>query len=152
MAKPQQRQQRDNYFKMQIKRFGPNFLLSKTSRDMQRDCVRMVKDIVHGNIEIETEGKYLTDPNFLVNCINVANSKVYYYQTIVSGLNLLSTNLSSTGNCDPMIQDVIRINQSNLEVWNYTLNAFLYLQMSPDYVGILTTLVNQLSYYRKTFN
>lgn len=75
MAKQQQRQQRDNYFKMQIKRFGVNFLQSKTSKDMQRDCVRIVKDIVHGNIELASEGRYLTDPNLLVNCINVANSK-----------------------------------------------------------------------------
>lgn len=152
MAKQQQRQQRDNYFKMQIKRFGVNFLQSKTSKDMQRDCVRIVKDIVHGNIELASEGRYLTDPNLLVNCINVANSKKYYYETIVFALERLSSELQSTGGYNPAIQDIIRINKCNLEVWSISLNAFLYLQMNPDYVGILTTMVNQLSGYRKTFN
>lgn len=149
-AKQQQRKQRDNYFKQQIKRFGVNFLQSKTAEDMKFDCVRMFRDIGAGNIDIESEGRYLTDAMFLSVCTNVANSKVFYYQTIASALEMLNSQLMSmSGSIPPETYAVYSDISNSLKAWQLILNACGYLRMNPDYVGIITTLVNQLKPLRK---
>lgn len=149
--KPQyQKKQRDNYFKRQIKQFGVNFLEDKKSDALKWDVTPIFKDIAAGNIDIMTEGIYLTNKTLLDVCTSVAKSKVFYYQTIITGLGMLNSNLSAmTGTIPPETYHVYIQNSDSLKAWSLIFNACMYLYTNPDFPGILTSLINQLKPLRK---
>lgn len=146
----QQRKQRDNYFKQQIKRLGPNFLECKTSEELAYDSMRIFRDIASGNIDVNTEAVYLTNPKLLPICTTVAHSKVFYYQTLAIGLDMLNNNYSAMVGVIPKeTYDVYNHVTNCLKAWQLIENACNYLRISPDYKGVVLTLVSNLKPLRR---
>lgn len=146
MVKQQQNRQKDNYFKQQIKRFGPNFLDFKKSKDFNNyDCKRIFNDLASGNIDINTEAVYLTDPRISEPCISIARSKVFYYQTIVMGMEMLIANYNSMYGIIPENTYAVYNHVTNaLKAWQLIENAFNYFKVSPDYKSVVITLISNL--------
>jgi hypothetical protein len=68
-----QQKVRENYFSINIARFGDNFVAQRSAQDIQKDAKRRIfKDMVYGNIDYDLYGKYFTDINFIENLITVA--------------------------------------------------------------------------------
>jgi hypothetical protein len=66
-------QKTNNYFTINIQKYGDNFVAQKAAQDIQRDARKKIfKDIVFGNIDYDAYGQYFTDATFLDNLITVA--------------------------------------------------------------------------------
>lgn len=66
-------QKRENYFEVNIRDFGDNFINTKSAQDIQKDAKkRIFKDMVYNNINYELYGKFFTNPNFVDNLISIA--------------------------------------------------------------------------------
>lgn len=138
------RQQRDGFIKRQIKDRGVNFLQTKTPEMLTNDTVRIFRDMTYGNFDPATEGPYLKDPMFNQICVNVSNGKMLYFQTIVCALDMYLGHLKTTNSFIAGMDDIYVMNVNSLKAWTLINQACLQLRSNPDYVGVLTALINQL--------
>lgn len=138
------RQPKDGFIKRQIKERGVNFLQTKTPDMLANDTVRVFRDMTYGNFDPATEGPYLKDPLFNEICLNVSNGKMFYYQTIVYGLDMYLNHLKATNAFVSGMEHIYVMNVNSLKAWSLINSACLQLRSNPDYVGVLTALVNQL--------
>lgn len=68
-----QQQKRENYFEMNIREYGENFLRTRSAQDIQKDAKKRVfKDMIYNNIDYAKYGAYFQDPNFIDNLLTVA--------------------------------------------------------------------------------
>lgn len=75
-----------NYFEMNIRSFGENFLERKTPLDIQKDAKKIFMDLAHGNIDIDRDAIYFTNVNFLINLIQVATDNYWYHMYTSVGM------------------------------------------------------------------
>lgn len=138
------RQPREGYIKKQIRERGVNFIQTKTPAMLSGDVVRIFRDMSFGNFDPSVEGPYLKDPMLNETCINVANGKIMYYQTIVAALDMYLAQLKSTNTFVPGMEHIYVMNMNSLKAWSLIYNACVQLKSNPDYVGTLIALMNQL--------
>lgn len=87
MAKPQQkRKARPSWFQKQVDQFGQDFLDRKQPKDIQRDAMNIVRDMVRGNIS-NRDFPYLFDLKVLSNVRFVVYEKyieIYTYDAALT--------------------------------------------------------------------
>ena len=76
-----------NYITQMISQYGDNFIVSITPQDIQNQGKRIVKELVKGKYNFETEGKYFLDPKFLENILIFVSNE---YEINVILFNALS--------------------------------------------------------------
>ena len=67
MAKPQQ-QRKSKYIKQNVDKAGPNFIASKTPRDMLNEMPRILADFANKNIALDEYGYMFLTPQFIQGC------------------------------------------------------------------------------------
>lgn len=150
MAKPNlnnNKKQNNDYFSKSIQQKGAGFIECKNALEIQRDAIKVFRDIARGNINFEKYGEYFLQDVFLSNLIIAANSKLISESIKRDGVNLLISQMSQTGaNCDMqliVLQDLINKTQA----YQIILNNLTALQQSGD-VNWLYTLSAQISSYK----
>lgn len=74
------------YFKQMEQNFGPDWVVGVKPEDIQRSVKRIVRDMVKGSINYETEGKYFLNykilDNFMIALNNELQINVLYQQAL----------------------------------------------------------------------
>lgn len=77
---------KNNYITNMIKQFGENWIVALKPDDIQRSGKRIVKEMVKGQYDYETVGKYFLDGKFLDNLIisvkNELDSNILYFEAV----------------------------------------------------------------------
>lgn len=145
MAKPnnKNRHQRPSYFKENISKFGVNFIERKTPFDLERDSNKIIKDLVYGNVDFETEGAYFYNANLLEACLKKAyeNYSTSYYNFMGN------QNLIQQGYKDPVLERLLEYNMRRKDAYSLIFNAFQWFKQSGD-LNWLLALKGQLVKYR----
>lgn len=59
----------NSYIQMMMNQNGDEWILALRPEDIQRSTRRIVKDMVRGTIDYQTQGKFFLDPKFMENLI-----------------------------------------------------------------------------------
>lgn len=141
--KPNNKKQRPNYFQQNIQRLGENFLNTKNANELEVDSIRIFRDIARGNIDVERDGKYFLNTQFLECCITGASLKLNMHTINHNGVTLLVAN----GNNDPMTLAVLNNNKRCMEAYTiiYTNLNNIKITQDPNYLSVMA---NNLRNYR----
>lgn len=145
-------QKANNYFSINIQKFGDNFIAQKSAQDIQRDAKKKIfKDMVFGNIDYDVYGQYFTDPNFLDNLITVAMIEKDVHE--VTGQALY--NFSMTNAADPRAsiasQKCIQ-HQHTGYVLGILLGAFLTIKNTNMNISCLPGITTAVYPYKRDFS
>ena len=143
MKKPNQRKARPSYFQQNVQRFGTNFLETKNAEQMQRDAVKVFRDIAMGNINMETDGAYFLHPQFLASCIKEAQSMLNIHIVHCNG----GTALIYAGQADEMVRSVLERDQRSAQAYKILYDGLCALSATGD-LNYLSVLTNNLRNYR----
>lgn len=141
--KPTTRKARPSYFQRNIQSQGENFLDQMNADRMQKDAIRVFRDLAMGNIKIETEGQFFFNVQFLESCITAAYSKLILHTTHYNGVALLVTN----GIEDATTQSVLAYDKLCSEAYSIIHTNLIALQNTGD-LNYLTVMVNNLQRYK----
>ena len=167
MAKPNynnnnknnQKKQFNDYFSTGIKQKGTGFLSFKNPQDLQRDAVRIFRDIARGNIDIEKYEEYFLNPMLLDNMVICANSKLLVETILRDGVSLLYSqqvtmeqNIPLQPGCTPPSSTttiVLQNQMSKVDAYIIIVNCLTSFQQTGDIAWIFT-LAAQLNPYKYT--
>jgi len=142
--KPQQkRKARPSYFQQNVQRFGPNFLDQKNAEQMQKDAVKVFRDIAMGNIDIEKDGIFFMNQQFLVCCIREAEVILNTHIVHCSGVS----SLIYAGQGNEFVSAVLEKDQRSAQAYKILYDGLCALSSTGnlDYLAMLT---NNLRNYR----
>lgn len=134
---------RPNYFKQNIQKFGENFLARKNVNELQMDAIRIFRDIARGNIDIQNEGKYFLDPQFMESCIWSASMKLNLFTTNYRGVLMLY----NSGVNDDNTMAVLDYNKKCMEAYTIIITHLNNIKITAD-VNYLSAMINNLRNYR----
>lgn len=139
---------RENYFQINIAKYGENFIHIKSPKDIQKDAKRkLFKDMVFANINYDEYGKYFTDPEFLENLIAVSYSLHREHSTIAYALKSLWATTA-----DPVTEQLANRHWSIAIVF-YEIYHELSLVKSQNYdIKYLLYIANNTAQYRNEFS
>lgn len=119
---------RDNYFSINVSKYGNNFIKTKPAKDIQRDAKKKIfKDMVYGNINYDEYGSYFQDANFLDNLIAQANTLYIENMMVAQALYEYTMNHSGDANIERLriryfnasaVFSIIRDQLSNIKANN----------------------------------
>lgn len=138
----------ENYFSLNIEKYGDNFLATRPVSDIQRDARKKIfKDMIYGNIDYGIYGKYFQDITFLDNLIVQANSLAMRNQIIATALY----NYQLTVYSDPTIRQIY---QQYFNIYQIYAIISKYLSWVKYYGNIqcLTQLPYEVYPYRNDYS
>lgn len=141
MAKKNNNQRR-SYFKEQQQKFGEDFIERKTAQDIQRDAVRIFRDIANGRINVQTDQEFFRNRQFLENCIAAAQS-----QYTEANINYQGTSMLLGYSNHPLVSQVVENNLRRRDAYAIILNGLTAIKMTGD-VQYLYIMRSQLKDYR----
>jgi hypothetical protein len=142
--KPQQA--KPSYFKQNIQRNGENFLDRMNADVMQRESIRAIRDLARGNVNIENEGHFFLNRQFLENCLIAINSKYTLHCINFNAVNALVVADPSKLN-DVNTQMVLNYDQRSMIAYGIVLEGLNAIQATGD-LNYLYTTVNKLKDYK----
>lgn len=143
MNKRPNKPNRPNYFQQNIQKFGPDFLKAKNADVLQTDAIRIFRDIARGNVNIEVDGPYFLDPQFMESCITAATLKLSLHTINYNGV----LGLVNSGINDPMTLKVLDYNKRSMEGYNIILTHLNNIRSSGD-PNYLMSMASNLHNYR----
>lgn len=132
-----------NYFAMEIKNGGENWLAKKTSDKLQFDAIRVFRDLARRNVNVQTDGQWFLNPQFLECCINSAYTKLFYYRTCFAGV----TELINKGQTDASTAAVANSLKRSVEAYNIIYVGLNDIRMTGD-PNVLEVMMGNLWNYR----
>ena len=142
-------QQRENYFQVNIKRYGENFIHTKSPKNLQFDAKkRLFKEMVYGNINYDEFGKYYTDPQFLDNLIAIATALFNEHVVIATALGEFAVN---HGN-NPVAAQLQMIHSDTASVFEILISQFNAVKMTGYNIQYLMNIVTLCMQYRQNFS
>ena len=141
--RPQNKKQRPNYFTQNVQRFGDNFLRQKNANELEMDSIRVFIDIARGNSDVENDGKYFLEPQFLESCISGASLKLNMFTTNYNGVLMLV----NSGVNDTMTVSILEYNKRCMEAYTIIYNHLNNIKVTGD-INYLATMANNLRNYR----
>ena len=134
---------RSNYFQQNVQKFGENFISRKNPAELELDAIRIFRDIARGNIDVQKDGPYFLDTQFLESCLTAANLKLNLHTTNYNGvLMLVNNNLGSS-----MTMSILEYNKRCMEAYTIIYNHLMNIKATKD-INYLTTMVGNLRNYR----
>lgn len=137
----------NDYFSNSIRHKGPGFIETKTSQDLQRDAIRVLRDLSRGNIDIEQHGHYFLEPMFLENIILAIDSKLLVETILRDGTTMLYNHQVQMGQPSDITSMVLQNQLQKVEAFQLARTNLYGLKTSGD-LSWLYTLAAQLSNYR----
>lgn len=151
MGKPnntkKQNNNNNNYFSRNIQQNGVGFIQLKNAQDIQREALKIFRDIARGNIDFEKYGNYFLDPIFLDNLLIACQSKLTVETILRDGVTMLyNSQIQMQQPCD-ITSMVLQDQLQKVEAYTCILQCLTSLKMSKD-TAWLYTLSAQLSGYK----
>lgn len=151
---PQQKAEqrsRNNFFTSGAQKDGENFLDNMRPDVMQRNCSRIFKEMVSGNINYERDLKYLAHPQML-NTLITTSYNLYNDNAMYSNLlDYYIQNMNNAGQyVDPWYIEARTKHKALTDIFsiiNVSLNQFMYSNDVAHLLAMSNTL-NSYSDYR----
>ena len=150
-------QKANNYFSINIQKYGENFIAQKSPQDIQRDAKKKIfKDMVFGNIDYDTYGQYFTDANFLDNLITVAMIERAVHE--VTGKALYDYSLNYNGNPEVPSDYIALATQKSVQhqhtsfVLGTLLGAFLTIKNTGMNISCLPSITTAVYPFKREFS
>ncbi len=134
----------NNYFVQQIQRNGVNFLDTIRDDILQRDSIRIFRDLARGNINIDQYGDYFLNPKLINAAITASYSKFVLYSTSKAGIELLIN--SPFGKDYSNAPEILNYYMRASEAYGLIYNAMMSIRQTND-INHLYSLVNKISSY-----
>lgn len=140
---------RNNYFTQQIQRNGDNFLETMRPDQIQRDCIRIFREMILGKIDMVKYAPYMANPSLLTCMINMSYSRYTECNCVATSMEYYVNAYNQNGwTVDPLYietLDKFRTLSNIFSIINVGLSNFNY---SKD-PSILLELANSLNKYVK---
>lgn len=136
---------KQNYFDMNIRQNGDDFMNTMSPRSIQRSAKqRIFREMIKGEIDYSVYGKYFLESKFLENLIISANEELNNNAVIKTAL--IDFDLRNPGN---NLVSTLAGKYTNLEFIYYTLyDRLLKVKQSGGNIGFLSDLSAVLFPYR----
>lgn len=140
---------RDGYFSQQYEAFGENFSNFKTAQDIRKDSFRIFRSLADCAIDLQKHGKCFEDPVFVGVLKDVAYEKLMYHYSTQMGLeNIINPNLQQNRHVDGFLYQNYAEHQRSAECYTLLYQAFSNIQITHDYISVLSTLMPLLNKYK----
>lgn len=140
---------KNSYFTQQYDAFGENFSNFKDAPTIRKESFRIFKSLADCAIDLEKHGKCFTDPIFVSTLKDVAYEKgTYHYFTQVGLEQVINNGMQTNQFVDGVIYEQCGLHQRSAEAYTLLYYAFLNIQLTGDYVTVLSTLMPMLNKYR----
>ena len=140
---------KNSYFTQQYDAFGENFSNFKDASTVKKEAFRIFKSLADCAIDLDKHGKCFTDPIFVGVLRDVAYEKgTYHYYTQLGLEQIISNGIRANQTVDGIIYEQCGLHTRSAEAYTLLYYAFLNIQLTGDYVNIISTLMPVLNKYR----
>ncbi|MDD3122087.1 MAG: hypothetical protein PHC62_01065 [Candidatus Izemoplasmatales bacterium] len=140
-----------NYFELNIRNIGEDFINRKNPFDIQRDAKKVFMDLEHGNVDIERDAKYFANVFFIQNLLQVANDNYYYHAYTMNGMKQI-INDSGAAQIDAAFIKVMERHEYTMKAYGVVVK---YLNNMLNNMGVrvnLSELMRTLQSFRGAFS
>lgn len=139
------RKTKSSYVSKTKSKLGPNWHVRISDHEVKfKAAPKMVRDLSFFNVYPPEDGMYYKDHRLLQAMLSLAYSKVYYFTTLATAMQMFIDNLKAHGPYQPEIETIMLDIRNKLTGWTCVENGLQQLIINPDYVGVLTNLQIQL--------
>ena len=147
--KRNEQKMRNSYFTQQFEAFGENFSNFKNAQDIKKDSFKIFKALADGAIDLTNHTKCFQDPIFISVLRDVAYEKMmYHYQTQVGLEMYINSRLMQNLFVDGFTYENYSSHQRSAEAYTLLYQAFSNIQITHDYISVLSTLMPLLNKYK----
>lgn len=147
--KRNEKKMRNSYFTQQYEAFGENFINFKTAQDIKKDSFKIFKALADAAIDLEKHTKCFDDPVFVSVMKDVAQEKMLYHYATQMGLEQYINSRTMYGLfVDGFIYENYAEHQRSAEAYTLLYQAFSNIQITHDYITVLSILMPLLNKYK----
>ena len=147
--KRSEQRMKNSYFKQQYEAYGENFSNFKNAQDIKREAFRIFKSLADAAIDLDKHAKCFNDPIFVSVLKDVSYEKMIYHYTTQMGLEqMINYRLMNNLFVEGFIYENYSQHQRSAEAYTLLYQAFSNIQITGDYVGVLSTLMPLLNKYK----
>lgn len=149
VEKHNEKKMRNSYFTQQYEAYGENFSNFKTAQDIKRESYKIFKSLANSAIDLDLHTKCFQDPVFVGVLRDTAYEKMMYHYSTQMGLEqYINSRLLSNQYVDLFIYENYSKHQRSAECYSLLYQAFLNIQLTQDYISVLTYLMPILNKYK----
>ena len=147
--KRNEKKMRNSYFTQQYEAYGENFSNFLNAQDIKRDSFRIFKSLADGAIDLQLHGKCFEDPTFVGALRDAAYEKMVFHMATQRGLEIdINTRTRNGIFVEGYIYDACGKHQRSAECYSLLYQAFFNIELTHDYINVLSTLMIMLNQYR----
>lgn len=147
--KRSEKRMRDSYFTQQYDSFGENFSNFKTAQDIKRESFRIFRSLAECAIDLDKHTKCFEDPTFVSVLRDAAYEKMFYHYATQMGLEqYINSRLMYNLPVETFIYENYGQHQRSAECYTLLFQAFSNIQVTHDYITVLSTLMPLLNKYK----
>lgn len=147
--KRSEQRMRNSYFTQQYEAYGENFSNFKDAQLIKKESFRIFKSLADAAVDLNKHGKCFTDPIFVSVLRDVAYEKATYHYFTQLGLEqVINAGIQSNQLVDGIIYENCGAHQRSAEAYTLLYNAFSNIQLTGDYVTVLSALMPVLNKYK----
>ena len=149
--KRSEQRMRNSYFTQQYEAYGQNFSNFKDAQVIRRESFKIFKALADSAIDLNKHGKCFADPIFVGVLRDVSYEKMtYHYYTQLGLENIINTGIQTNNFVDGIIYENCGSHRRSAEAYTLLYQAFSNIQLTGDYVTVISTLMPMLNKYRNS--
>ena len=147
--KRSEQRMRNSYFTQQYDAYGENFSNFKNAQDIKKESFRIFKSLADAAIDLDKHTKCFNDPIFVGVLRDVSYEKMVYHYTTQMGLEqMINYRLMNNLYVEGFIYENYSKHQRSAEAYTLLYQAFLNIQLTGNYISVLSTLMPLLNKYK----
>lgn len=147
--KRSEQRMRNSYFTQQYDAYGENFSNFKNAQDIKKESFRIFKSLADCAIDLDKHTKCFQDPIFVSVLKDVSYEKMVTHYTTQLGLEqMINFRLMNNQFVEGFLYENYSAHQRSAEAYTLLYQAFSNIQVTGDYVGVLSTLMPLLNKYK----
>lgn len=147
--KRNEKKMRGSYFTQQYEAYGENFSNFKTAQDIKKESFRIFKSLADAAIDLDKHTKCFEDPIFVSVLRDVSYEKMMYHYSTQMGLEqYINSCIYNNIFVDGFIYQNYSEHQRSAECYTLLYQAFSNIQVTHDYITVLSILMPLLNKYK----
>lgn len=147
--KRNEKKMRSSYFTQQYEAYGENFSNFKTAQDIQKEAYRIFKSLADAAIDLDKHTKCFQDPVFVSVLRDVSYQKMMEHYATQMGLEqYINSCICNNIFVDGFIYQSYSQHQRSAECYTLLYQAFSNIQVTHDYITVLSILMPLLNKYK----
>lgn len=139
------RKTKNSYVSKTRSKLGDNWHVKISDHEVKfKAAPKMVRDLSFFSVYPPEDGIYYKDARLLQAMLSLSYSKVYYYSTLATAMQMFVDNLRAQGPYQPEVETILLDVRNKLAGWSCVENGLRQLVINPDYIGVLNNLQIQL--------